>query len=98
MPGPKRLAAVLAAALTLLSASAHGAPRVLDLPLYEPSRGLTQVPAYDARKFVLELREDAPRLAAPAPALLKGARAETEAALYQVHPLRPDRRAPPAAP
>jgi hypothetical protein len=45
------------------------------------------VPAYDARRFVLELRADAPRLVAPSPNLLKGARAETEAALFQVRPL-----------
>ena len=89
MPGPMRRPAVLfLAAATLLLAPAspvRAAARVLDLPLYDPARGQTAVPAYDARRIVLELKADGPRLLA-APGSLRGAPAETESRLYSVRP------------
>jgi hypothetical protein len=60
-------------ALLACAAPLGAAPRVLDLPLYAPELGLTQVPGYAARKFVLELDPAAPRLRASAPPALKGA-------------------------
>ncbi|MGH7724816.1 MAG: S8 family serine peptidase [Candidatus Eiseniibacteriota bacterium] len=59
IPAVLAVLAVLPAFEPPLSAQVRG--RVLDLPLYEPSEGRTQVPAYDARKFVIELAPDASR-------------------------------------
>ena len=93
MPGPLRttsrlLAAALVAAVLIAVAppAAHPAPRVLELPLYEPERGLTQTPAYHARKFVLELAPDGPRFTAAAPAGIKGAPAAMVVAALSIRP------------
>ncbi len=61
-----RATGAILAAGTLLStterpADAQARARVLDLPLYEPADGRTQVPAYHARKFVIELAGGTPR-------------------------------------
>jgi subtilisin family serine protease len=69
MPGLARLrrrfhALLVPGALLVLSASTAGAQaraRVLDLPLYEPEAGRTRVPAYHARKIVLEMAPGTPR-------------------------------------
>jgi hypothetical protein len=91
MPGPKplpRLAvAMLSLALFACPPRAEGAARVLDLPLYAPELGQTQVPAYSAHKFVLELRTDGPRLAAAAPTPSKGA---TQAMVEAAQMIRPE--------
>ena len=42
-------------------AAAQARGRVLDLPLYEPAAGRTAVPAYHARKLVLEMAPSTPR-------------------------------------
>ncbi|MEP7029121.1 MAG: S8 family serine peptidase, partial [Candidatus Eisenbacteria bacterium] len=91
MPGPLRhvyraLGAFVFGAL-LLSAPADRAaatPRVLDLPLYDPAHGLTQTPAYQPRKFVLELEPAGPRLLTAAPPGIKGALAALAAAALSI--------------
>ena len=92
MPGPKpclpRLAfAVLGFVLFACPLRAEGAARVLDLPLYAPELGQTQVPAYSAHKFVLELRTDGPRLVAAAPTPSKGA---SQAMVEAAQTIRPE--------
>ena len=70
-PAPSRPAAfapITALSLLLVGAAAWPATalaqvrgRALDLPLYEPEKGRFAVPAYHARKIVLELAPDTPR-------------------------------------
>ncbi len=93
MPGllrhPFRALGAFVLGALLLSAPADraaAAPRVLDLPLYEPARGLTQTPAYASHKFVLELEPVGPRLVAGAPAGLKGAPASVAEAALSIRP------------